>query len=605
MMGVESNFELFTFLWGWHQYEALWNILIDTGIVFIPFVGIILNAFLSAYGSQEPGQAAFATIRALEINILSSLIVIIIAAQPIVKVEVGALEFVRVCVGSKFVDRKEQIPDLRPEVGLGRIRMSEFEQVKLPAWWFGVLSISHGITHAAKKGLPCLDDIRQLRIAVHTHVFKDIDTINELMLFGNQCYLKALSKFNEDQRNGTFPDDSTEGLLRGDVFKMFGTNDTAWMGSQYFYLSQKYYEQISVERESITTGVPAPVSCVKEWERVRDLAANALSDLEDPISEENIVEFFLKKLSDTGSIFPSFRLNTAISNREGPGTNAQEYIVGSNLLRAIVDSNIIFDPITFAKDPNWGFTYKHYQRIAADLGQKKQAVSHYGTVDIFIRSIPFVGGILLFGMYAFLPLGLVFSGYSLQFLLVASLAIFGIKFYYYLWHLVWWLDQNILLMFAKNDGTLRVLFDNSQQSHEVTLGLVISSLYFIMPLLWTMVISWAGYAGVQAIGSAADRTAADAQSVGQTVSNIIDKGFYQASSTAQGLAVGSWKAAKWYLFEKQAVMKAQEDFKLGKKILDALKKENEEAIKKTSSIIKENEQMEKQIDRYKAEKGGF
>lgn len=603
-MGVESNFELYTFLWGWHQYEALWEVLKATGIALIPFAGMLFNAFISAYGSQDPGQAAFATVRALEVNVISALVVIILAVQPTVKVEVGALEYVRICVGSQFIDKKEKVPDIPDNLGLGRIEMSEFEQVKLPAFWFGVLSVSHGIVHAAKKGIPCVDDIRQIRIAVHHHSIDDIQIINDLIRFGNQCYLPAMSKFVEDEKNLRFPVNSPEDQFKKSVFKFFGRDDTSWLGSQYLYLNDRYYK--SLPGYTIIESVDNKqnrLNCSQEWQRVRDDVAGIYENVTDPASGDNIVEVLLTKVSDPSDISVPSDIQAAINEREGGGTNINEYIVGQSILRALMDAHVAFDPITFAKDRNWGFIYKKAVELSVEAGEVMQSVTHYATVDMFIKTIPFLGGLMLMAIYVFLPLGLVFSGYSVQFLLVGAIGIFGVKFYYYLWHLVWWLDQNVLLMFARSDGTLKSLFQTAHETHEATLGFVITSLYFIMPLLWTMVVSWAGYSGVQMLTGATDSATAKAQQIGQTASSIIDRGFHTGVGQMVGYGLGAAKAADWVMYAKDDVKKASQAFEISRAYLDELKKENAQTIKQTKETLKEQDRLQSIYDRYKREKG--
>jgi len=42
-MTVDSYLELFTTLFGWTFYGILWNVLVGTGIVFLPFLGILID----------------------------------------------------------------------------------------------------------------------------------------------------------------------------------------------------------------------------------------------------------------------------------------------------------------------------------------------------------------------------------------------------------------------------------------------------------------------------------------------------------------------------------------------------------------------------------
>ena len=42
-MNVDSYLELFTTLFGWAFYGVLWDVLVGTGIVYLPILGILID----------------------------------------------------------------------------------------------------------------------------------------------------------------------------------------------------------------------------------------------------------------------------------------------------------------------------------------------------------------------------------------------------------------------------------------------------------------------------------------------------------------------------------------------------------------------------------
>ena len=42
-MSVDSYLELFTTLFGWAFYGVLWDVLVSTDIVYLPFLGILID----------------------------------------------------------------------------------------------------------------------------------------------------------------------------------------------------------------------------------------------------------------------------------------------------------------------------------------------------------------------------------------------------------------------------------------------------------------------------------------------------------------------------------------------------------------------------------
>ena len=75
-MSVTGYLALYTTLIGWQQYQNLWAVMVGTGLVFIPFIGIVLKCFLEPFESQEPKSAAVITLRRLMIQIVGALLII-------------------------------------------------------------------------------------------------------------------------------------------------------------------------------------------------------------------------------------------------------------------------------------------------------------------------------------------------------------------------------------------------------------------------------------------------------------------------------------------------------------------------------------------------
>ena len=81
---VASPLEVWTALIGWSWYNLLWDILSGTGIVFLPFLGMLLDVWRESFrrwrrsGRGQPRRA-----RPRNGGVYSALLVILIAALPI------------------------------------------------------------------------------------------------------------------------------------------------------------------------------------------------------------------------------------------------------------------------------------------------------------------------------------------------------------------------------------------------------------------------------------------------------------------------------------------------------------------------------------------
>jgi hypothetical protein len=57
-MGVTGYLALYTTLLGWEQYNNLWNIMVTTGLVYLPFFGIVVGSCLGPFTSMGAKDAA-------------------------------------------------------------------------------------------------------------------------------------------------------------------------------------------------------------------------------------------------------------------------------------------------------------------------------------------------------------------------------------------------------------------------------------------------------------------------------------------------------------------------------------------------------------------
>ena len=100
-MAVDSTLELFTTLFGWLFYNSLWNVLVATGMVFLPFLGILLDSIIKAYAQEDAEEAANTTLRIVEVEFFVAFFVILIAAVPAAPLNAVDLSFTpRAVIGS-------------------------------------------------------------------------------------------------------------------------------------------------------------------------------------------------------------------------------------------------------------------------------------------------------------------------------------------------------------------------------------------------------------------------------------------------------------------------------------------------------------------------
>ena len=81
-LGVQSYPELYTTLLGWQLYDEIWDLLSQTGLAFLPFIGIVLRNITHPYTSQETKDAGSTSLRRMEVDFISALLFIFFAVSP-------------------------------------------------------------------------------------------------------------------------------------------------------------------------------------------------------------------------------------------------------------------------------------------------------------------------------------------------------------------------------------------------------------------------------------------------------------------------------------------------------------------------------------------
>jgi hypothetical protein len=96
-MVVDSYLELFTGIFAWQQYNALWSLLVETGIALIPFVVILIKNVVEARARQDTQDAAPISLRNLEVSLVLALSVIVLAGQPILPLTATTMTYEPPC----------------------------------------------------------------------------------------------------------------------------------------------------------------------------------------------------------------------------------------------------------------------------------------------------------------------------------------------------------------------------------------------------------------------------------------------------------------------------------------------------------------------------
>lgn len=476
-MSVTGYLALYTTLFGWQQYNNLWEIVVGTGLIYLPFIAIILSSVIPSFLGKESAQAAHTALRRLFVAILSAFLVIAFAAVPMIPLDAKVLHFDPLCTANTdpaIPGHTGTTYDNAFSVPLG---------VKVPILWYLVMAVANGVTHAANSGLSCSPiNYRQLHSELNLAHIQDPQLKSEVNQFYRSCYEPAYTNYLSGNLNETQQDAIAAAI------KKYGNQDTTWLGSNIFlnvpgfYDNQKANAPVkgfpynpSRDFEEGQKGSPqwGEPDCKTWWQDsnqgLRKRLVNAL-----PPS-------FLQALIHLGSNSQSMQ-DTAVK-----GLITHSFPTGiSDFYRGFESYN----------DNNTQSDYIS-RFLGGTVGTLWHGLSFFPELHLLENALPVIQAILLCAIYAFLGLAIVFSSFRISFCVSGSVFLFSVIFCSYIWHLVQWLDNSLIpALFPSSDmilGLQEVLSTGSGNINGMFINMIIAGAYIVLPLFWMGMMTWASF----------------------------------------------------------------------------------------------------------------
>ena len=490
-MTVTSYLELYTTLLGWQQYQNLWAILSGTGIVFLPFLFILIDGFIN---SSSPAAA----LRDAEIKIALALTVVVLVAQPAIELDPTIVEYKPLCREISYTpgntDSSYDLAFAIPQ-----------ETVPVPIWWYGTLAIASGSTYAAVLGLDCETDFRKVLVELDKARITDTTLFNEIGQFFKDCFVPARSTFYRER-----PDVDT-------LLEQYGFADPETFLSHVYRETPGYYDR---RRASVA---------ISRW------PYNASRDTEPGMSADTGGRPFCKEWLEHPTLGLRQRLLDQLEPElqglaerafDGLGSfigfssvdqeRAEDNIINTVVVNSVASApdGAVFATYTDAKGlklkvaphPLLPGPEVNVTGLSAEAGTLWENLSFAPMMYAIRAGIPIVQALILLGIYMILPFGIVFSRYSWLFIFVATVAILTVYFWTYLWHVAVWLENRLIVMLFPSGQGLFASFkvgmtDPNFSLKLMLLNIAVSLLFIGLPLLFSMVIAWAGFRSGGAIAA--------------------------------------------------------------------------------------------------------
>lgn len=488
-MGVDSYLQIFTIPLGWYFYNVIWDVLATSGIVYLPFLGILIDSWQDAYVVGEDGNGAGIAVRKMEIELYMALTVVMLACVP-----TGLTPIAR---GNLFYEPPATTAEPTPTTATGTAPDSTYgttfastpATVNVPVWWYSVLALTSGLNQAIVKApLINLEAVHKLNEASQLAKITNPQVASELNRFQNECMVPARTLFL--QMNPLTPT-ATSALAT------YGKTDTEWAGSHVFrdeptlYASLYASTQVEgfpfnpVRDADLAGGTTLPTwgrpTCKEWWE-------TAGSGLRSRLISEAALSS--SKLAGLISTF-------------GPTLTAEQQ--ADQVAQVVMDkTDLMVMPDAYT--PNKGIGQQAIEGTAKSAALTVMSLLTWINTTVLRPALPFAQALILMAMCLFLAPIMIFSRYSLSAMVAGALAIFTVKF----WTVMWWItdflyDKLAMSLYPTEPslvGWLTRAFDAATANNRVLLDIVFASGYVGLPLIWTAMMSVVGIKAVSGINSA-------------------------------------------------------------------------------------------------------
>ncbi len=472
-MTVTGYLSLYTTLLGWQQYQSLWEIACATGLIYLPLIGIILSHTVQPLASGvDIASTSLSSLKKLLLTLCSTLLVIAFAAVPYLPLNPGVLHVEALC--------QDQNAPLTP----GHTNTTYDKSfpvptgVKVPIFWYLVMAVSNGVTHAASVALPCAPlDYRALHTQLQTAQIEDPQLKQSIEQFYRDCYVPAYTQYLS-QPTSEQKSETTYLLKKPEI------EDVNWLGSQTFLNTTGFYDAHQATQ---------PVAGF-DFDPARDIEIGQLAHhalYGTPTCKEwwNDPRHGLHAQLKHALPLTFWQKITSI----GEDRSVVEDAAIRTLLTQQIAHQSIADKLRGYESLNNNVHGDYLSRfVGAPLGVDYESLSFYPKLHLLMNALPIIQAALLFALYAFLALGVIFSSYRIHFCVTGAIIIFSVIFCSFLWHVVQWFDHLLLESLYPTLDNFMLKNLQSMNPNQVLVDMTIGTLYIGLPIIWLMVMGWAG-----------------------------------------------------------------------------------------------------------------
>ncbi|POP51552.1 conjugal transfer protein TraG N-terminal domain-containing protein [Zhongshania marina] len=499
---IANNYiEIYTLIFSWNIYNAIWEVLVGTGLALIPFIALVAQALMK-YNEVRGVQG---TVQAVERKLLGMILVMSLCVIP----------FPNNGVSLATVKYTLEIPDcqVRADATLntegdgdntGEIHDTTFAGmagsiVHQPVAWYGVNYISTALTHTAISSMSCANNYELMLLRLSEVRIQDPVVRERIQDFYEACYKKTLDRYNENPV-----------AIPNDVSPL---DDIDWIGSRIFLnQADEYYrheeaymsnmEQYGFTRDEVNRDSDAgadPVSganpsCREIWEGEAN-GVNPALGLRDVILDA-IPEDEVGDVTQDWQDWGHFVVTEGAIAPVDSGDMLIKMILEADALNLNTSTQVDLGN-DFDTDRSMG--KKILDMVSNTFGMFAGAKQFF-EINTLKQMAKIAGPMILAIVQMIIvfaaPFLMVLTGYKFETFFSLALTYFSFEFINVIWATAFWFDNHILDIYLSKSQGLDT-YTNTLIALIISAGNI-----FLMPLLWLGLMAYAGGGMVRGLAAA-------------------------------------------------------------------------------------------------------
>jgi len=513
-MIVNDAFELYTTVMGWHINNGLFQLMMGTGIILIPFAVIIGGNIIEARNNRDKDDIGVSFFNKTEMQLYVAFFVLLLCVNPMVNLSVSNVKAMdSTCAPGDGGSTPDVAENAYRNTGTTYDQVQELDlgadTIKIPVIWYVWDYVASSLSLSAKAALPCQTDIRRISTIVSTTKIENMNLADEFGMFMRDCWRPSLNRYLHDK-----PPAYTMGGAPAD--------DIEWAGSEFFLNGRQYYRHFRAE-EGVTS-LP--------YDALRDEAKATNARLADgkgyPFCDEwwmvpddglrdRLIHHFKTDHTQLATFWPEY-VQAQINNGVTPRPSYDDM-----LLKTILMSDITIRRMQAANEfPREGTTENLTSKLVANMADLS-AVGDRSKALMTQTAAPMLRAILLMVITFLIPIMLIASGYSVGAVITIMLIKFSVYFWIFLFAVASWLDNYLLSAWSGVVGgdlsRWTVLWYNGGDMNMAVsaLNFITRWLHILLPIMFTSLM---GSVGVKAGDGASSLTGQGMNNAGGAASAV-------------------------------------------------------------------------------------